>query len=301
MSYGAESARPVEGVLRRRAPKPRNCSVRAAASRCRRRPTKDLSLAAQWFFNWQAIACPESGTYLTVNDALNFGGDSSIFGRIRSPRAIPGAPAYLRAVERSRRSAVALQQPRRLGHLGALEPGVARRHAGLLLPHATDMLPQVDRDAGRRRRCPPAPCAAIGGTPLRAGAPASSIRTRRQRRRPHAEAARSATYERAYGDDIHIYGLSLSKNIGGVSVGAELSYRQNMPLLSDPVQVLPAPLRAACPGLDRHDRVARATGTPGARGDTWHGVLNGCRPCPKTPLFDTAALPAELTWMHWAR
>ena len=36
------------------------------------------------------------------------------------------------------------------------------------------------------------------------------------------------TYNTAYGDNIHIYGLSLSKQIAGLSVGAELSYRQNM-------------------------------------------------------------------------
>jgi hypothetical protein len=30
--------------------------------------------------------------------------------------------------------------------------------------------------------------------------------------------------------NIHIMGVTLSKNIGGVSVGRELSYRQNMPL-----------------------------------------------------------------------
>jgi hypothetical protein len=42
--------------------------------------TKDLSLAAQWFYNWQAVRAPESGSYLTANDALQFGGDSLIFG-----------------------------------------------------------------------------------------------------------------------------------------------------------------------------------------------------------------------------
>ena len=43
-------------------------------------PTNDLSVAGQWFYNWQAIRIPESGSYLTINDPLNFGGESFIFG-----------------------------------------------------------------------------------------------------------------------------------------------------------------------------------------------------------------------------
>ena len=39
-------------------------------------PTQDLSLAAQWFYNWQAVRSPESGSYLAGSDLLNFGGDS---------------------------------------------------------------------------------------------------------------------------------------------------------------------------------------------------------------------------------
>ncbi len=58
---------------------------------------------------------------------------------------------------------------------------------------------------------------------------------------------RVGTYNTAYGSDIDIYGISLSKNIGGLSLGAELSYRTDMPLLSEPVTVLPAALQALCP------------------------------------------------------
>src|SRR5206468_2374867 len=43
-------------------------------------PMKDLSVAGQWFYNWQAIRAPESGSYLANNDPLNFGGDSLIAG-----------------------------------------------------------------------------------------------------------------------------------------------------------------------------------------------------------------------------
>ena len=59
-------------------------------------PTKDLSVAAQWFYNWQADRIPESGSYLTIQDPLNFGGDSFIFGPNPLAAANPAAPKYLR-------------------------------------------------------------------------------------------------------------------------------------------------------------------------------------------------------------
>ena len=94
-------------------------------------------------------------------------------------------------------------------------------------------------------------------------------------------------YNLVYADDIDLYGISLSKNIGSVSVGAEVSYRHNTPLNT---QVL-----GVAPGL------AGDGETKGARGDTWHGVLNGIGLIPKTPLFDQAAWVAELTWSHWSK
>src|SRR4029453_6848396 len=59
-------------------------------------PMKDLSVAAQWFYNWQADRIPESGSYLTLSDFLNFGRDSFIFSPTPLPASNPAAPAYLR-------------------------------------------------------------------------------------------------------------------------------------------------------------------------------------------------------------
>lgn len=79
----------------------------------------------------------------------------------------------------------------------------------------------------------------------------------------------------------------LSKNISGVSLGAELSYRQNMPLVSEPVTVLPAPLAAATPGAIATTVIPANGDTPGTRGNTMHGIVNGIFLIPKTALFDT--------------
>ena len=113
-------------------------------------PTSDLSLAGQWFYNWQAVRAPESGAYLENNDMLLFGGDSLIAGANPFAASIPGAPAALRLWNAQCGRGVALQrQPRRLGPGRALEPAVARRHRGLLLPQCHRHPAAAAGDAGR--------------------------------------------------------------------------------------------------------------------------------------------------------
>ena len=91
-----------------------------------------------------------------------------------------------------------------------------------------------------------------------------------------------SSYNLIYADDIDLFGISLAKNIGGVSVGAEVSYRHNTPLNSQC-----SASRRAC---RRKARPRARAATPGTRWSTCVGVI------PKTPVFDTASWAAELTW-----
>ena len=262
-------------------------------------PTHDLSVAGQWFYNWQAIRLPESGSYLTVNDAGFFGGESLIFGPNPLAASVPGAPAYLRLWNTNQ-----IQQSRTSGSLGDF--GLAARWSpawldgtlGFYYRNATDITPQLVATPGFLNTVPAGPCSAIGGIPL--GGTNCIINRNATSPAELQRFGKLGTYQLTYGDNIHIYGVSLSKQIVGVSVGAELSYRQNMPLVSQPVQVLPAALVPLIPGS-----VPTTTdlghGTPGAVGDTWHGLINVTNIFGKTALFDTAALAAELTWSQWAR
>jgi hypothetical protein len=100
--------------------------------------------------------------------------------------------------------------------------------------------------------------------------------------------ANRSIYNLIYKDDIDLWGISLAKNIGGVSLGAELSYRHNTPLNA---QVLG---NAAAAGP-----IARGT-TPGPVGDTYHGVVNVVGLIPRTAVFDAANYGVELTWSQWA-
>ncbi|MBK6854411.1 MAG: DUF1302 domain-containing protein [Burkholderiales bacterium] len=97
--------------------------------------------------------------------------------------------------------------------------------------------------------------------------------------------AGTSVYNMIYADHIRLFGLSLAKNIGGVSVGAEFSQRQNTPLNS---QVL-----GVAPGLPERGE------TKGARGDTLHAVVNLLGTLPRTALFDSASWVAEVQWSKW--
>lgn len=262
-------------------------------------PMKDLSLAGQWFYNWQAIRVPESGSYLTINDALLYGGDSQIIGGNPLAAAIPGAPAYLRVW-----NATQVPPSRTSSSLGDF--GLAARWSpqwldgtlGAYYRNATDIGPQAVATVGFSANVPAGLCNAIGGVPL--GGTNCIINPRATSVSDLQKFGKVGTYQAAYGDDIHIYGLSLSKQIAGVSVGGELSYRQNMPLVSQAVSVLPAPLVAAFPGSIATTAVP-SRGTPGALGDTMHGLVNAVNVFPKTALFDTASIASELTWMQWLK
>ncbi|MEJ8850874.1 DUF1302 domain-containing protein [Variovorax rhizosphaerae] len=94
-------------------------------------------------------------------------------------------------------------------------------------------------------------------------------------------------YNLIYADNINLYGVSLAKNIGGISFGGELSYRENTPLNSTVLGISPG---LPTPG-----------DTKGPRGDTYHGLINAVGVINKTPLFDTATWAAELVWSQWAK
>ena len=97
--------------------------------------------------------------------------------------------------------------------------------------------------------------------------------------------ASGSRYNLIYTDDIDLWGVSLAKNIGPVSLGAEFSYRHNTPLNS---QVL-----GIAPGLPEEGE------TKGPRGDTLHALVNALGVISDTPLFDSAAWSTELTWSKW--
>ncbi len=258
--------------------------------------TQDLSLAAQYFFNWQrfsnqAVRYPEAATYLSISDALNWGGQSLIIG------ANPLAPGqFLRAWR-----GTDIEPDENKGNYGLAarwSPDWADATIGAYYRRTYDDQPQIMLTPGISTTVPAATCSAIGGIPLPPTGAVCIINRNATTPTDLVTYGKAGLYNTAYGTDIDIFGVSLSKNIAGVSVGAELSYRRNMPLLSDPVQVVPAALVASVPGSIATTAVP-TNGTPGALGTTMHGLINGLMTLAGSRLFDSASLAAELTWMTW--
>ena len=102
-------------------------------------------------------------------------------------------------------------------------------------------------------------------------------------------------YHFSFARNIDIFGASLAKSIHGISVGAELSVRKNMPLVSQNAlaTAIPGGPFAASTALWA---LANNGDVPGARGNTAHGVLNLVGIVPRNALFDIASLAAEVTW-----
>lgn len=92
----------------------------------------------------------------------------------------------------------------------------------------------------------------------------------------------AGTARYVYARDVSLYGLSWSAGpvLGGATVGVDLSYRKDSPLVST--------------GISLAD-------DQGARGDTWHLVSNAVWLLPSTPLFDTGSLVVEGAYSHLAR
>ena len=99
--------------------------------------------------------------------------------------------------------------------------------------------------------------------------------------------AATRQYNYIYADNIELFGVSLAKSVGGISLGAEISQRRNTPLNS---QVLGVVAGLPTPG-----------DTAGPRGDTLHALVNLLGTLPKTPLFDAASWAAEVQFSRWSK
>ena len=85
-----------------------------------------------------------------------------------------------------------------------------------------------------------------------------------------------------FAKDTEMYAVSLAKNVGPVNLGVDLSYRKNTALNS-----AANPSGLAALGFQ---------GLEGARGNTWHLLVNSIYLLPKTPLFEGGTLQAEFVY-----
>lgn len=251
-------------------------------------PANDLSISAQFFFDWEAARLAESGAYLATSDALFSAGESFILATApRTLRALPGETG----------------KPKKTGDWGISarwSPDWLNGTLGFYARRTSDILPQLSL-MNATTALPAAACPTSSQLPVPTGVPgtvtcyinpaAASL--------PQLGIGQVAKYYTNFGSDIGVFGLSLSQNVAGLSVGAELSMRTNMPLNSAPVFILPDALAATRAGFASMSAAAKARSNGevlGARGETMHGVLNLVGVMPSNAFYDIASLSAELTW-----
>ncbi|WP_235584235.1 DUF1302 domain-containing protein [Pseudomonas aeruginosa] len=92
-----------------------------------------------------------------------------------------------------------------------------------------------------------------------------------------------------YARDTELYGFSLTKNLATISLAGELSYRKNTALNSASGYTVLA-------GGNGAAAEASYSEAEGARGNTWHALVNGIYLLPRTPLWTGGTLQAELTY-----
>jgi len=225
----------------------------------------ELALSAQYFLDWDAARLPESGTYLGFNDGIQNGGHNLSLIAAQNPRF--GTPGPLGANQFLRLTNGHTYTPDHSGDFGLMakwSPAWLDGTLGLYYRKTSDILPNLVLQ------------------PVAVGA-------------PQLISGNAGSYNQFYVDDIDVYGLSLSKNVAGVSVGFDLNYRHNMPLSSVPATVNPTLGAAKAPGF-----IASFDGDNGvARGNTVHAVLNGLTTFGDTPLWDSSTLLVELGYSRW--
>lgn len=250
----------------------------------------ELTLAAQYFFRWDAVRLPEAGTYYGSSDLVGFGAQSFLLGHTGGSAADPingaglaGPNGTLTNIRRGDD-----HEPDKRGDWGLMakwSPEWLDGTLGFYYRKTSEILPQAVLDA--RGLSNKGAAGGAGVVALRGTIP-------------------SVTYGLAYVDDIDVYGISLSKDLGGVSVGSDLNIRHNMPLSSIPMIVSPA-LAAGMPGiglLPRNPNTGVVAAMPddgdsfGATGDTLHWTVNGLMSINATPLFDAASLMGELYYSN---
>lgn len=110
----------------------------------------------------------------------------------------------------------------------------------------------------------------------------------------------------SYARDTEMLGISMNRDLGGVSVGAELSHRKNTALNSvagffvGSAGDTPASL-AYFGSSAANMSLAQTPGyslVEGARGDTWHALVNGVWLLPQTRLWDSGTVQGELAYQR---
>lgn len=208
--------------------------------------TRDLTIGGQYFFEWDPTRVPDGGTYFGQQDFFSLGGGGYVVNPVATaginaapfPAGLAGTPFTAAPIP----FVGIVRKPKDSGDFGvkaSWRPDWLDGTLGFYYREFTDKMPTFV-NLGPQAGAPIFP-SAIGVT---------------------------------YLENVKLYGVSLAKQIGGLSVGAEVNYRKNGALMS---------IGAGTPGTE-------------ARGDTLHALVNVLGLLERNALWDTASYAAELTY-----
>jgi hypothetical protein len=275
--------------------------------------TDNLSVSGQYFLEWQAYRYPEDGTYYGMYDLALYGGKVGYLSPIQGPIAAGQLGSSNLWVQRGNDL-----NPRQSGRFGVAtkwSPDFLDGTVGLYYRKFNDMNPQLAI----------VPSATGLGEVL--DGKLAAINPALGKLFPPVLSGNLGSYYATYQENTNLYGVSLSKQIAGISVGAEFNYRTGQALASDPGILvyqnsvpIPAPyqgllgkaltgqpitLPAFTPAILQSLAPAGATttvptegNTVGAVGNTAHGVVNLLGLMSSNGLWDTATWVVEGTWSH---
>ena len=214
----------------------------------------ELSLAAQVFLGWRSNLYPEGGTLLGAGD-FAFNGPDGIY-RCLDPVRQPAC------VSKGFLANAGVSRPDDLGEWGLAlrwRPDWLDGTAGLYYRRYTDKQAAMFLTANP---------GAVG--PLSPAYPSP------------------LKYQQYYGEGIDLVGLSLAKQVLSVSLGAEVSWRHDTPLLAQSPGFAVAPAPPLAPVLFPHGAPQLVGNSYQARGDTLHGLLNAVAVVPGGRAFSAA-------------
>ncbi|MFL1456324.1 DUF1302 domain-containing protein [Marinobacter sp. GN3S48] len=188
--------------------------------------TDTVSIAANYYFDWEPTRIPEGGTYLGPADFVAYGPDGLIPGTVNNE---------------------GIKEPDSTGDWGVQtlwRPGWLDGTLGFYYRNFTDKIPAFFL---------------IG-----------------------------SDYRSYFGEDIDLFGVSLSKQVGDMSLGAEVSYRNNMPLAARTLGQV-----AFDPTLHPNGAPELIDNSFQARGKTLHGSASLLGLLPKSPLWDSGTFRVE--------
>lgn len=255
----------------------------------------EWTFGAQYFLDWDAARLPEAGTYYGTSDLLGEGAQSFLLGHTATPPGFLGQDALTNV---RRGDDVTPDDRGDWGIMAKWAPEWLDGTLGFYYRNTSDILPQAVLDARSLSLAQGSCVVAPGGVLNR---PATGVCRL-------VDSLAGTSYNFAYGDDIDIYGLSLSKEFAGVSVGSDLNIRNNMPLASIPALISATGPGGLAAGLGALPARSAGTGvvtdvpddgdSMAATGDTLHWTINGLMAISETPLFDSASLLGELYYSN---